>query len=495
MGSGHFGFDSDEVQEALGMGQASLQILGESSFSGDGKNPATLAIADEPNDDETKKLEEERAAAKAERLEKARQKRAQKPFDEQAHRTILDPEFQLLGETLMKNVSEASQNASQTISMMENGSEQLARLYANSKATLVFRVHCLRKAAGLKHTAGDSCDFEFDHPTADKVMEFQKNIVMWKQGQGFTSQQPSSGEPFAAFVADDVKSLPLVLSELPTYTIRNDDDIKEVRKAKKSLAAAFQECINKVKEHRNRLASAYTKKNDQLQSRVEAQQKEDEDKQRREQAKLEAKRKLAASAQPVARSAEIKLFGHWNGTGSVDIVKVAIGGIRQHMLDHPGRPFIVETEHKAIPSSLSEMFKTFVGKFKQSGQYTGSGRGTLDINTQNGVCKSLVAPVMNEVNFASLIDNHLTRPQKDFINLGSLFGYAENMKASGPEHGFVTSVKLQLQGSRHVVVASFKKLLEYAQCCARTSMGTATVRQVCDYLAEVLHNVFLFCFV
>ena len=64
------------------------------------------------------------------------------------------------------------------------------------------------------------------------------------------------------------------------------------------------------------------------------------------------------------------------------------------------------------------------------------------------------------------------------------FGYIPKMRCTGPEYGFMSSLKLNLNGSRRVRICAFKDL-EFYLLSQKPADSAVTLQEVNECLSEV----------
>ena len=151
-------------------------------------------------------------------------------------------------------------------------------------------------------------------------------------------------------------------------------------------------------------------------------------------------------------------------------------------------PCIFETAITEMPTELVEPFKTFYEKFKVSTHYSGSGRGALGIDVHESKIKASVAPMMTLINSSTVFSN-LPAAEQAYIRKPSFWGCSSTMLASGPEHAFVASLKVQTMGMRTCLIAPYHLLGTYAKGCGPDTR-VWTLQEITDLVTNATEEKF-----
>ena len=149
-------------------------------------------------------------------------------------------------------------------------------------------------------------------------------------------------------------------------------------------------------------------------------------------------------------------------------------------------PKIIETPHTDFPAELGDRFAEFKQDFIGNALYSSSGRASLPVKTNIAKANSLCHKIIDGVG-AKVLDK-LDANFKPFLSGPRWFGYSPTMSACGPESSFVASLKLQVFGTRTVILCCFAELATYARS-TKDPTTIWTAQDVCDVLSTVRCSV------
>lgn len=146
---------------------------------------------------------------------------------------------------------------------------------------------------------------------------------------------------------------------------------------------------------------------------------------------------------------------------------------------------VVLTERLVVSTELQDAFGQFKTRFASDGLFNTAKRGAEQIVDEqyqeltafrNAVC-SAMAP----------FTKHLSISEQEYVATPWFWGYAPTGMFKGPEFACMSSIKLQLCGSRDVVLADCDQLVEYAKS-VKSAGSTVSMHDVVSELAEADAN-------
>ena len=107
-------------------------------------------------------------------------------------------------------------------------------------------------------------------------------------------------------------------------------------------------------------------------------------------------------------------------------------------------------------------FSVFMDKFKASDAYKQSGRGADTFSSELYVREVWNAPDKMFLSNKKKVARHLSSAETDVVNSQFFYGNAVDYKNIGLEIGSVGSIKMQMTGTRRLVLTTVESILSYA---------------------------------
>ena len=160
---------------------------------------------------------EEETKAEKKRVQLEKSKKTKKGFDAVAKKSVLDPEFEELGQKLVERVQDVLTKCGATLSEVNGSDTKLRALFASAIETLESRVKILRMASGEPEDA--AADKHFGHEAAwDTFRQTPEVKDPWDQHRA----------PYDLLM--EMPCLPKVVFEMKSYEVASDEDVKSEKK-------------------------------------------------------------------------------------------------------------------------------------------------------------------------------------------------------------------------------------------------------------------------
>ena len=185
----------------------------------------------------------------------------------------------------------------------------------------------------------------------------------------------------------------------------------------------------------------------------------------------------------------INIFNHLHKHPISEMHRFPVDKLKAMKNDFGLKPVVFEFPNLVMPDPLAPGFASFNEKFKASVHYTGSGRGAQAVEAQAQKAMDLVKPLLEFVGSPEVL-RRLSQTEREYISKPSFFGYSPTMEASGPEHAFVASIKIQTQGRRTVLAAPYDSVGAYAKDCGAEGK-VWTLKDLTDLVSDSTEETFV----
>jgi len=149
--------------------------------------------------------------------------------------------------------------------------------------------------------------------------------------------------------------------------------------------------------------------------------------------------------------------------------------LKSHVVDNAGLqhaasngPFLLDCSAHPVSSELSEELTKFHERFKVSSSYSKSGRGAEELTAHLDQANAIIQKFDL---FGKAIAAKMGAADRIYLGKSWMHGCEAEERMVGPEYAFLTSMKLQVKGSREVKLASFEDVFTAVR---KTKADTAT---------------------
>ena len=431
-GTDHERFDSDFFTSSLGMDKDSLSGHRENGYSVSSK--PTKQQLDDAED------EKEQKAAKKAKADTAREeKKLGKVFEKDAVLSALVPELEKAIKGITEKYEDIFAKSAEMISKILGDPNKTT--YDRALQLLNKRLDCAKAAVFVDGDSAEPsasrCD---EHKDAFNTYMLKPEFLQWRAGS-------SNVEPYPKL--EKVQTLSEIMSIASSFDAQSLDDVKNKKKDFKEVVDAFKGLLGKVQEQKTRLVSLYNRAGKERVNKEVSKLAEEE-----KQADVEKKKQAAKPS--IMKTIEPWVYTRFNLFDKVkDAEKMEFDAMNK-LSAMPRWPVVCKDPKLDVPSDVTDKLKKWVDNdFKDSGQYSKSGRGAQLCDTAVGAINKLIDPSPNRTaNASNRCSATLSAPTS--ANHGSL--QAVTMASAGPEFAFLGSTKLQIAGSREVMFAPFDEI-------------------------------------
>jgi len=362
---------------------------------------------------------------------------------------------------LIKRCDEVMERSQKILDELAANSTGLKELFDSATGTLTFRRECLQAAFA---PGGE-------RPDESKADEHQAKLSAFRKSSGPAAIiSANAHEPCEKFM--DLDCLSMTLKKMSTYSFKSDEAMRTEKKRLKEIADSFRKIPNRCAEQVNRLSSAFNKKLDRQIETTAA------ERMKREKVAQESKTKEEARAR-IAKTGSKK-----DGVGTLlpvidlkadDNKCKPIPVLKSHVVDNAGLqhaasngPFLLDCSARPVSSELSEELTKFHERFKVSSSYSKSGRGAEELTAHLDQANTIIQKLDL---FGKAIAAKMGAADRIYLGKSWMHGCEAEERMVGPEYAFLTSMKLQVKGSREVKLASFEDAFTAVR---KTKADTAT---------------------